>query len=104
MDLARTARAPQRAVDAVQLAMSEVFTNAVRHAEETPKITVRAVRLTGEITLEVHDGDPDAPRRRPNRGALPGGHGLHILDAITAGWGWQPVRGGGKVVWFTIRW
>lgn len=44
------------------------------------------------------------PRRRSGREGLPGGHGLHILDAVTSAWGWRPAPDGGKVVWFTLRW
>jgi anti-sigma regulatory factor (Ser/Thr protein kinase) len=104
MERARDAGAPKRVVDSVQLAMSEAFTNAVRHAPGSQSITVRAVHREREVTFEVHDGTTTAPRRRSGREGLPGGHGLHILDAVTSGWGWRPTRGAGKVVWFTVRW
>ncbi len=103
MERARDAGAPKRAVDTVQLAMSEVFTNAVRHASGGPSINVRTVHRDREVTFEVHDGAVDAPQRRSGRQGLPGGHGLHILDVVTADWGWRPERTG-KVVWFTVRW
>lgn len=104
MERARDAGAPKRVVDTVQLAMSEAFTNAVRHAPGAPTISVRAVQRDREVTFEVHDGAATAPQRQSGRAGLPGGHGLHILDAVTSAWGWRPVRGGGKVVWFTVRW
>lgn len=104
MERARDAGAPKRAVDTVQLAMSEAFTNAVRHAPATTAVHLRAVHRDREVTFEVHDDAPAPPQRRSGRAGLPGGHGLHILDAVTSDWGWRPVSGGGKVVWFTVRW
>ncbi len=105
MERARAARAPSEVVDTVQLAMSEAFTNALRHAPGTETITIRVVGARRELTYEVGDGAAGAlPRRRAHREGLPGGHGLHILDAVTAAWGWRPQPDGGKVVWFTVRW
>jgi len=104
MDRTREAGAPGEVVDAVQLAMSETFTNALRHAPGSPSVSVRARGEDRALTFEVRDGAATPPRRREGRGGLPGGHGLHILDAVTAAWGWRPAPDGGKVVWFTVRW
>ncbi|WP_168217035.1 ATP-binding protein [Cellulomonas sp. Y8] len=105
MERASAAGAPVEVVDAVQLAMSEAFTNALRHAPGTRTITVSVVGARRQLTYEVGDAAAAVlPRRRSNRDGLPGGHGLHILDAVTSAWGWRPAPDGGKVVWFSLRW
>lgn len=104
MQHARAGGASADAVGAVQLAMSEVYTNAVDHAPGAATVVVRVSTAPGAVTFEVDDERDAAPRRRTGRAGLPGGHGLHILDQVTADWGFRARRSGGKVVWFTVRW
>jgi anti-sigma regulatory factor (Ser/Thr protein kinase) len=101
---ARAVGAPPRTVDAVVLATSELVTNAVRHAAGTRAVVV-SVRVTdGDLRVEVHDSSASGPQPRPGRAGLPGGHGLHIIDAVSGSWGWRPRPSGGKVVWATFTW
>ncbi|WP_431836517.1 ATP-binding protein [Cellulomonas sp. Y8] len=99
----RAALAPDGVLAAIELAMSEVFTNAVRHAAGTTTITVRARACEGVVTFEVHDQDTTAPHMRSGREGLPGGHGLRILDALATDWGWR-TSADAKAVWFLFRW
>ncbi|MGW4378376.1 ATP-binding protein [Kitasatospora sp. NPDC004531] len=51
--------------DAVLLVVSELVTNAVRHAAlRSPRATVELDFAPDELTVRVHDRDPRCPRRR----------------------------------------
>lgn len=79
------------------LCVSEVVTNAVRHARTAGRLTVmRNARL---LTVEVHDGSDALPIRRPMSAIALNGRGLRILDQLTTRWGTRST-GSGKVVWF----
>ncbi|MFC8922991.1 ATP-binding protein [Cellulosimicrobium sp. NPDC057127] len=96
--------APVRTVSAVELGTSELVANAIQHAGSQTAIRLRIHSRPRALRLEVHDGSADAPRRRPGRAGLAGGHGLHILDQITNDWGWEHATGGGKLVWASFSW
>jgi anti-sigma regulatory factor (Ser/Thr protein kinase) len=69
----------------VELAVSELVSNAVRHGNGTP--TVKLERSRDGLRLEVVD-DGDAPgevRRKPPGES--GGWGLRLLDSISTRWG-----------------
>lgn len=93
--LERLADVPRR--DDLLLCVSEVVTNAVLHAGTPKHLTVRPV---GDVLLvEVADGDPRLPSRRPHDLTSATGRGLHFLDDLTVRWGARPT-GDGKIVWF----
>ncbi|WHP18854.1 ATP-binding protein [Cellulomonas sp. ES6] len=102
LERARAAGAGIQALATIELAASEVITNAVRHAHNTGDITVRMRADATQVRFDVHDDDPTLPHLRANREGLPGGHGLHILGTITSGWGAYNTGAGGKAVWFTV--
>lgn len=104
LEQARGAGATRDALNAIELVTSEVVTNAVRHADGTGSVAILVRLRSGDVTVEVTDGDPRPPAPQSDRAGLPGGHGLHIVEAVTSAWGWRPQRSGGKVVWFTITW
>ncbi len=101
VESARALGAGPEALDAIELAASEVITNAVRHAAGTTAVTVRVSTDGAHVRCEVQDDDPTLPRLRADRQGLPGGHGLHLLGVLSAAWGARP-EGAGKVVWFTV--
>lgn len=101
---ARAVGAPSRTVSSVVLATSEMVTNAIRHAGGTRTVVVTVRGEGGDLHLEVHDSSGAAPRPQSGRAGLPGGHGLHIIDAVSGNWGWRPRAGGGKVVWAKFTW
>ena len=101
-DLARAALADldAGALGDVLVVVSELATNAVRHARSP--FTLRIVRADGEVRVEVEDRSTAAPApRQPDRGA-PGGRGLPLIDALADAWGFEP-RAGGKQVWANVR-
>lgn len=93
--------------DEAALLTSEAVSNAIRHAG-TP-ITLAVMRTGDRVRVAVHDEDSSAlpvptsqsTEIRPGE-ITPGGHGLHIIDALADDWGVEAVDGDGKVVWFAI--
>jgi anti-sigma regulatory factor (Ser/Thr protein kinase) len=87
--------------DDVQLGVSELITNAVRHAGTDVLLTLRRDTV---VTVEVRDADPDlrhpAPLNQPDLLAT-SGRGLHIVAAVSQDWG-VTSRPDGKAVWFTL--
>lgn len=79
------------------LCLSEVVTNAVRHAATGVNLTV--ARDHDLVRVEVADSSPVLPVRRSPAPDASSGRGLRILDQLTSGWGTRRTDGG-KVVWF----
>ncbi len=86
--------------DTVLLLVSELVTNAVRHAA-TP--FVLSLRVDGTaVTVGVVDEDRAHPPRM--RHPLPtdtSGRGLHIVQEMSTSWGTELMAGNAKRVWFT---
>jgi anti-sigma regulatory factor (Ser/Thr protein kinase) len=87
-------RADPETLDRIQLVVSELVTNAVRHGPGKP-ITLRLVsEFDGGISGEVVDqGNGFVAIREKEIGGL----GLPIVDALTSAWGVYP---GSTHVWF----
>nr|WP_308309447.1 ATP-binding protein [Streptomyces sp. CHD11] len=88
--------------DVAALLVSELVTNALRHA--TGPIGVRLVRPDGPadvLLVEVSDPLPDLPCERPARPEDEGGRGLRLLASASRRWGTRP-GAGGKTVWFEL--
>ncbi|MEI7030644.1 SpoIIE family protein phosphatase [Streptomyces pratensis] len=82
-------------VDAAELIVSELVTNAVRYG--SPPLRLRLL-LDSTLTCEVHDGSTAAPHLRHAGSVDEGGRGLFIVSRLAAHWG---ARHGpdGKVLW-----
>jgi anti-sigma regulatory factor (Ser/Thr protein kinase) len=84
--------AQTRRLDDVKLLVSELVTNAVRHAPHEPGDTVRlSVRMEGDLVhVEVCDRgrgfEPPALRKRL---ADESGWGLYLLERLSSRWGTQ---------------
>ncbi|MGP4049438.1 ATP-binding protein [Streptomyces sp. 2A115] len=88
--------------DVTALLVSELVTNALRHA--TGPIGVRLVRPTetlGALLVEVSDPLPDLPRERAARPEDESGRGLQLVANSSRRWGTRP-GGTGKTVWFEL--
>jgi two-component sensor histidine kinase len=93
----------------VLLILSELVTNAVRHAALlTPEIGVEVALDSRWIRLSVEDGHPYRPKAlqaHPERQRI-GGRGLLLVQAtaLEAGgdFGVAPTAAGGKLVWATL--
>ena len=83
----------------VELLISEVATNAVRHTS-SPRFTVR-LDVNADVQAAVLDDAPDEPQVRQARTWDSGGRGMHLVDAMADAWGTRAERGG-KWVWFRV--
>ena len=86
--------------DTVSLIVSELTTNAVRHARSSFRVTMS--RSGSQVLVEVHD-DSSAPAflRDGEPWAL-SGRGLHLVETLSTEWGMTPHAQGGKSVWASL--
>ena len=85
--------------DEVTLLVSELTSNAVRHAG-TP-FTVSLACDGSLVRVEVSDDDPAFPVARQAPVDAITGRGLMIVDALASNWGVEPTSTG-KIVWFEV--
>jgi PAS domain S-box-containing protein len=78
-----------------ELVVSELVTNAIRHAE--CPLRLRLIRDRA-LTCEVSDGSATAPHLRHPRATDEGGRGLLLVSQFSERWGTRFVPGG-KVIW-----
>ncbi|MFH8217887.1 ATP-binding protein [Streptomyces sp. NPDC018057] len=74
---------PDRVAQDAQLVVSELITNAVRHAPGPCGLCLEAEPDTGLVRISVWDTSPQPPRPRPPDGRRVGGHGLEIVGALS---------------------
>ncbi|MEU3459263.1 ATP-binding protein [Streptomyces sp. NPDC006733] len=84
---------------AVALVVSELVTNALRHAGGTVRLTL--VSGARQLRIIVSDDSPEWPVMRTPHPTEPGGRGLHIVARLTRAWGVAD-RPGGKHVWADV--
>ncbi|CAN5232922.1 hypothetical protein BH20ACT3_BH20ACT3_12420 [soil metagenome] len=85
----------------VEVMVSELVANVVKHTTSRPLLSVR--REDGLVVVEVEDDDPEPPVVRPLDPQGVGGNGLRIVDAWSEEWGVRSRDRAGKVVWFAMR-
>jgi anti-sigma regulatory factor (Ser/Thr protein kinase) len=85
--------------DDAETVASELIANAVTHAP-APTVTLRLTWLQGSraLGIVVTDPNPQPPVKRDPGKDTEHGRGLHIVEALSARWGWQP-RDPGKAVY-----
>lgn len=85
----------------VELLVSELVTNVVRHTQ-CDSLTLVILVGVDLVRVEVHDCDGVRfPHLAPLRPSEPGGVGLRLVDALAARWGSTSTQHG-KCVWFEI--
>lgn len=101
-------------VDTVRLLVSELTTNAVRHAKPAPefvppspfKITTISLKLCLtelSVLVLISDRDPRPPARRTADKDAMCGRGLLLTEAMASRWGYYRLsRNVGKVVWAEV--
>ncbi|WP_406348211.1 ATP-binding protein [Streptomyces sp. NBC_00144] len=99
--------------DDVALVVSELVTNALRHAlptdaprDEDAPVRLHLMRWTTRLVCAVRDPSDSAPAARPTDDfAAESGRGLFLVDSFADSWGWHPLAGTlhGKVVWALFR-
>jgi anti-sigma regulatory factor (Ser/Thr protein kinase) len=89
----------------VLLLVTELVTNAVRHAEVGPEQSLRVELQFSPRRVRVQVFDPGTGftrTRAPSRGDESGGWGLFLVDRIAYRWGIRRTASG-TCVWFEIR-
>ncbi|MGN6576095.1 MAG: ATP-binding protein, partial [Nocardioides sp.] len=87
-------------VDAAELLVSELVSNAVMHAGTPIDVTV-SVSDGPELTVGVSDGSPHRPVPRSYGETASTGRGLRLVEDLSDEWG-VTVRDTGKTVWFRV--
>ena len=96
---------PKRRLADVELLVSELATNSVRHAgcDEGDELAMEADVRPDHVRVRLSDpgrGFEAASPRPPVTGS-PGGYGLVLLERLSDRWGIQ--RDGGFTVWFEVE-
>jgi anti-sigma regulatory factor (Ser/Thr protein kinase) len=101
--------------DDVCLVVSELVTNALRHAlpspaalpgEQDAPVRLHLMRWTSRLVCAVRDPSNDSPVARDSEDfSAESGRGLFLVDSFADSWGWHPLAGtlSGKVVWALFR-
>lgn len=90
----------RRQVDTAVLLVSELVTNAVRHACGPYVLTVTVG--PERVELAVEDGEPTLPEVREAGPLDESGRGFLLVGALAEEWGVRS-QPGGKATWFTLR-
>jgi serine/threonine-protein kinase RsbW len=95
------ANVPKETRDAVEVLLSEVATNCVRHTSS--EFTVRVSLSDNHIRVDVTDQGDGRPELRSPRPSEPSGRGLRIVDLLSDRWGVTfETDSAGKTVWFEL--
>lgn len=88
----------------LQIAVSEVVGNAIRHGSRDAPIEMAVVPMPGWLHVAVSDHGPGfIPPCRPTSPDAEGGRGLLLVERLTRRWGLT--RGDGRTcVWFEFEW
>jgi anti-sigma regulatory factor (Ser/Thr protein kinase) len=85
--------------DDAMLVVSELATNAVRHAGSPFRVSV--MRRAGQVRISVRDIGRGGPTVRSATAASTSGRGLALVAAVSSSWGVEP-EADGKVVWADV--
>ncbi len=100
--------------DDVCLVVSELVTNALRHAvpadirpaDGLPSVRLHLMRWSERLVCAVRDPSHETPVPRDSDDfSAESGRGLFLVDSFADSWGWHPLAGTlqGKVVWALFR-
>jgi anti-sigma regulatory factor (Ser/Thr protein kinase) len=87
------------------LLLSELMTNAYRHAKVSPgrEIWARCILEANRLRISVADANDALPEPRPAALDEESGRGLTLVAALADEWGAEPREGGiGKTVWYEL--
>jgi len=79
-----------------QLVVTELVTNAARHAHTPVEVTIDTT--VGRVRVEARDDSAEMPA--PHLVDTPTRHrGMHLIEDLSEGWGAEAQDAGGKVIW-----
>jgi CheY-like chemotaxis protein len=88
-------------IDDTLLVVTELVNNAVMHARSECHLRL-SVNSTA-VRVEVIDRSAQTPEPLTPSSTRDHGRGLHLVDALTAAWGVEPVDDSSKMVWAELR-
>ena len=91
---------PPRLVEDVELVVSELVTNAMRHGRG--EITMHLEVTPDRVVVGVQDQGAGRPSPRDADATDANGRGLALVAILATEWGVRPEPGGGKVVWCVL--
>ncbi|MHC0433570.1 ATP-binding protein [Streptomyces sp. O3] len=97
---------PDEVTDTAELLLSELTTNAYRHATVSPgrEIWARCALAADRLRVEVSDANGTLPQPRQAAPDDVSGRGLALVAALADAWAAEPRACGiGKTVWFELR-
>jgi anti-sigma regulatory factor (Ser/Thr protein kinase) len=86
-------------IDVAELLVSELVTNALRHAPGPVRLTLST--FGDVLRCEVADAGNAMPQMQAATEEDEGGRGLRLIDSLACCWGGRPTPEG-KVVWFEL--
>lgn len=97
-------------VENVEVIVSEMLSNAIRHGlggtRDLPGapdlVGLGLLRRGGTVLCAVSDPSIDVPVVREPDDFAESGRGLHLIDSLSESWGWTPPNHTGKAVWATV--
>ncbi|WP_119728540.1 ATP-binding protein [Thermomonospora amylolytica] len=90
--------------DDLNTVATELVTNAWRQGAGDLLVMLELDRAQGLVDVAVWDDAPGVPVKREPDFAAENGRGLHMVEALTTAWGYEPDHTGpGKTVWATLR-
>ena len=92
---------PVDVLQTIELMVSELATNCIRHAATNFELTV--CRTADEVRVEATDHAGGDPAIRSAKKTDLSGRGLRIVEMLADEWGVRRAAGTGKTVWFTLR-
>jgi anti-sigma regulatory factor (Ser/Thr protein kinase) len=91
---------PPTLVEDVELVVSELVTNAMRHGRG--QITMHLEVAPDRVVVGVRDQGAGQPSPREPDATDANGRGLALVAILATKWGVRPEPGGGKVVWCVL--
>ena len=91
---------PPTLVEDVELVVSELVTNAMRHGRG--QITMHLEVAPDRVVVGVQDQGAGHPSPRQPEATDVNGRGLALIAILATEWGVRPEPGGGKVVWCVL--
>jgi hypothetical protein len=92
---------PRELLQAVELMVSELATNSIRHADSSFRVEIERRRELVRVEVSDCAGDVMPTMRSPGPDE-PTGRGLRIVSLFSHSWGITQSAGPDKSVWFTV--